>query len=67
MVNLFYKRRRGVNYMDIEKNFFKTFLKNFDEISFRLKFWDSEEIKIGPDEPKFRIILKNIYEYLDRK
>ena len=44
--------------MDIEKSFFKTFLKNFDEISFRLKFWDSEEIKIGPDEPKFRIILK---------
>lgn len=44
--------------MDIEKNFFKTFLKNFDEISFQLKFWDGEEIKVGHDEPKFRIVLK---------
>ena len=49
---------RGVNYMDIEKSFFKTFLKNFEEISFQLKFWDGEEIKVGPDAPKFRIILK---------
>lgn len=44
--------------MDIEKNFFKTFLKNFDELSFKLKFWDNEEIKVGSGEPKFRIILK---------
>ena len=58
MVNLFYKFMRGVNYMDIEKSFFKTFLKNFEEISFQLKFWDGEEIKVGPDAPKFRIILK---------
>ena len=43
--------------MDIEKSFFKTFLKNFDELSFKLKFWDGEEIKVGYDEPKFRIIL----------
>ena len=43
--------------MDIEKNFFKTFLKNFDEISFQLKFWVGEEIKVGHDEPKFRIVL----------
>ena len=33
--------------MDIEKNFFKAFLKNFEEISFQLKFWDGEEIKVG--------------------
>ena len=57
MVNLFYNLKRGVNYMDIEKSFFKTFLKNFDELSFKLKFWDGEEIKVGYDEPKFRIIL----------
>lgn len=43
--------------MDIEKSFFKTFLKNFDEISFKLKFWDEEEITVGTEEPKFRIIL----------
>ncbi|MEN8076802.1 cyclopropane-fatty-acyl-phospholipid synthase family protein [Clostridioides difficile] len=43
--------------MDIEKSFFKTFLKNFDEISFKLKFWDGEEITVGTEEPKFRIIL----------
>ena len=44
--------------MDIEKNFFKAFLKNFQEIYFQLKFWDGEEIKVGNDEPKFKIILK---------
>ena len=49
---------RGVGYMDIEKNFFKAFLKNFQEISFQLKFWDGEAIKVGNDEPKFTIILK---------
>ena len=49
---------RGVGYMDIEKNFFKAFLKNFQEISCQLKFWDGEEIKVGNDEPKFTIILK---------
>lgn len=43
--------------MDIEKSFFKTFLKNFDEISFKLRFWDGEEIKVGSDDPKFKIIL----------
>ncbi|WP_299997574.1 class I SAM-dependent methyltransferase [uncultured Clostridium sp.] len=44
--------------MDIEKSFFKAFLKNFDEISFKLRFWDGEEIKVGSDDPKFKIILK---------
>ena len=43
--------------MDIEKSFFKAFLKNFDEISFKLRFWDGEEIKVGSDDPKFKIIL----------
>lgn len=44
--------------MDIEKNFLKTFLNNFDESSFKLKFWDGEEIVVGKEEPKFKIILK---------
>lgn len=43
--------------MDIEKSFFKTFLKNFDDISFKVKFWDGEEVKLGNDESLFRIIL----------
>ena len=43
--------------MDVEKNFFKSFLKNFNEISFKLRFWDGEEIEIGSDLPKFKIIL----------
>lgn len=43
--------------MDIEKNFLKTFLNNFDESSFKLKFWDGEEIVVGKEEPKFKIIL----------
>ena len=43
--------------MNVDKLFIKTFLKIFDEDSFTIKFWDGDEIKIGKDEPLFKIIL----------
>ncbi|MPQ44701.1 cyclopropane-fatty-acyl-phospholipid synthase family protein [Clostridium tarantellae] len=44
--------------MDLEKVFFKTFLKNFDDISFEIKFWDGEDFLVGTKEPLFKVILK---------
>lgn len=44
--------------MNIEKIFFKTFLKNFEELSFEVKFWDDEIVKVGKDEPLFKLHLK---------
>lgn len=43
--------------MNVDKLFIKTFSKIFDEDSFTIKFWDGDEIKIGKDEPLFKIIL----------
>ncbi len=42
----------------MEKIFFKTFLKNFEELSFEVKFWDDEVIKVGKNESLFKLHLK---------
>ncbi|GAA0824225.1 class I SAM-dependent methyltransferase [Clostridium tertium] len=44
--------------MNMEKIFFKTFLKNFEELSFEVKFWDDEVIKVGKNESLFKLHLK---------
>lgn len=43
--------------MNVDKLFVKTFSKIFDDESFVVKFGDGDEIKIGNEEPKFKIIL----------
>ena len=43
--------------MNTDKIFIKTFLNNFKDESFSVKLWDDEEIKVGNDEPLFKVIL----------
>lgn len=43
--------------MDLEKSFLKTFLGKFKGVSFNVEFWDGDEVKVGEDNPKFKIIL----------
>ena len=44
--------------MNVDKIFLKSFLHTFKDESFCVKFWDDDEIKVGEDEPLFKIILK---------
>lgn len=44
--------------MNADKIFLKSFLHTFKDESFCVKFWDDDEIKVGEDEPLFKIILK---------
>lgn len=44
--------------MDLEKSFFKMFLKEFEGVCFKVKFWDGEEVIVGDEEPKFQLYLK---------
>lgn len=50
--------------MDLEKAFLKAFLKNFDDESFEVKFWDGDKVILGNDNPKFKI---NINKPLKKK
>ena len=43
--------------MNLEKTFLKTFLKNFEEESFQVNFWDGEELLIGNGEPQFKVLI----------
>ena len=43
--------------MSVDKIFIKSFLNNFEEESFSVKLWDEEEIKVGQDEPLFKVTL----------
>ena len=43
--------------MNLEKTFLKTFLKNFEEESFQVNFWDDEELLIGNGEPQFKVLI----------
>ena len=44
--------------MNVDKIFIKSFLHTFKDESFCVKFWDGDEVKIGENEPLFKIILK---------
>ena len=44
--------------MNVDKIFLKSFLHTFKDESFCVKFWDGDEVKVGEDEPLFKIILK---------
>ena len=44
--------------MNVDKIFLKSFLHTFKDESFCVKFWDDDEVKVGEDEPLFKIILK---------
>ena len=50
--------------MNLEKTFLKTFLKNFEEESFQVNFWDGEELLIGNGEPQFKV---SINKPIDKK
>ncbi|WP_455539631.1 class I SAM-dependent methyltransferase [Terrisporobacter sp.] len=43
--------------MNVDKIFLKTFLRNFENESFCVKFYDGDEVKVGNDDPQFKIIL----------
>ena len=47
--------------MSVDKIFIKSFLNNFEEESFSVKLWDEEEIKVGQDEPLFKVTLNKQY------
>lgn len=42
---------------DMDKIFYRTFLKNIFHIPFQIKFWDGKEEKYGDGESKFKIII----------
>ena len=44
--------------MNVDKIFIKSFLHTFKDESFCVKFWDGDEVKVGENEPLFKIILK---------
>lgn len=44
--------------MNVDKIFLKSFLHTFKDESFCVKFWDGDEVKVGENEPLFKIILK---------
>ena len=44
--------------MNVDKIFLKSFLHTFKDESFCVKFWDDDEVKVGENEPLFKIILK---------
>ena len=44
--------------MNVDKIFLKSFLNTFKDESFCVKLWDNDEIKVGENEPLFKIILK---------
>ena len=44
--------------MNVDKIFLKSFLHTFKNESFCVKFWDGDEVKVGENEPLFKIILK---------
>ena len=44
--------------MNADKIFLKSFLHTFKDESFCVKFWDGDEVKVGENEPLFKIILK---------
>ena len=44
--------------MNTDKIFLKSFLHTFKDESFCVKFWDDDEVKVGENEPLFKIILK---------
>ena len=44
--------------MNVDKIFIKSFLHTFKYESFCVKFWDGDEVKVGENEPLFKIILK---------
>ena len=44
--------------MNVDKIFLKSFLHTFKDESFCVKFWDGDEIKVGENDPLFKIILK---------
>ena len=48
---------QGVVNISVDKIFIKSFLNNFEEESFSVKLWDEEEIKVGQDEPLFKVTL----------
>ena len=43
--------------MDLDKMFLKTFLKNFNDIPFTIRFADGEEMVLGTEPSKFKLIL----------
>ncbi|MDO4534342.1 MAG: cyclopropane-fatty-acyl-phospholipid synthase family protein [Clostridium perfringens] len=43
--------------MDLDKVFLKTFLKNFNDVPFTLRFADGEEMVLGTEPSKFKLIL----------
>ena len=47
--------------MDLDKMFLKTFLKNFNDIPFTIRFADGEEMVLGTEPSKFKLIL-TIYD-----
>ena len=44
--------------MNVDKIFIKSFLHTFKDESFCVKFWDGDEVKVGENDPLFKIILK---------
>lgn len=44
--------------MNVDKIFLKSFLHTFKDESFCVKFWDDDEVKVGENDPLFKIILK---------
>ena len=44
--------------MNVDNIFIKSFLHTFKDESFCVKFWDGDEVKVGENEPLFKIILK---------
>lgn len=44
---------------DVDKMFYKMFLKNIFKIPFKIKFWDGEEEKYGNGESEFKIIINS--------
>ena len=44
--------------MNVDKIFIKSFLHTFKDESFCVKFWDGDEVKVGENEPLFKITLK---------
>ena len=51
------KREKPNNYSGIDKQFYKTLLKDLFFDTCRVVFWDGEKVYYGPGESKFTLIM----------
>ncbi|WP_446787921.1 class I SAM-dependent methyltransferase [Macellibacteroides fermentans] len=56
-----------MNTMDLNKIFYKTFLKDVFFVPFQIKFWDGEAVKYGEGESKFTLIINSPIPVADIK